>query len=121
MNKKELEIQRKKTLNKYGIQGGNYYSRRAKNAIYFNPSNSLQHELKKAEICFQLLEKKKQFITEAWNRKLGLRRDIVVLDDDSIIEVETDRKRAERFKDDYEADKIEVIELWKVNQKGKAF
>jgi len=96
MNKKQLEIQRSKTRNKYMIRGGNYYSRRAVNGIYFNPSNSWAHEKKKAEICYGLLKEKKKFITEAQDRKTKLIRDIVVLDDDSIIEVETTEKRAKR-------------------------
>ena len=118
MNKKELVMRRKKTLNQYGIQG-NYFARRAKNAIYFSPANSWKHEMKKAEICYNLLKEKKQFITEAWHRRAKLRRDIVCLDDHTIYEIETDPKRAERFKSDPMAEQIEVVLVDDDKSEGK--
>jgi hypothetical protein len=117
MNKKELIMQRKKTHNKYGVWGGSYHSRRAKNAVYFhrNPNGvSDEHEVAKFMECLRLKREGKEFITEAWRR--GTRppviRDIVCLDNEEIIEVETDPKRAARFKDDPDSDKIRVLKLW---------
>lgn len=96
MNKLGLIQKRKEVLGSYHIPGCCNYYKRPKNAIYFNPSNSLSHELKKAEICYNLQKEKKQFITEAVDNQTGLRRDIVCLDDEEIYEIETTASRAAR-------------------------
>jgi len=109
---KELIIKRDETRKKYKIHGMSPMYKRAKCAIYFTPANSLKHELAKAEVCYNLLKEKKHFITEAKNRKNNLIRDVVCLDDESIYEIETTKKRAERFKTDPETEKITVVKLW---------
>lgn len=96
MNQITLTKQRKAVMGSYHIPGCTAYYKRPKNAIYFSPANSIQHELKKAEICYNLQKEGKQFITEAVENRTGLRRDIVCLDDQEIFEVETDKSRAKR-------------------------
>jgi len=113
MNKKELSLKREETRKKYKVPRGNNYQKRPLNAIYFRSMNSLRHELMKAQKCHELLKEKKWFITEAENKRNGLIRDVVCLDDGMIYEIETDPRRAERFKTDPESDMIEVIKLWK--------
>ena len=109
MNKKQRMANRLAVWKRYHMKGMGNYCKRAKNAIYFSPANGLPHETMKAIICYRLLREKKWFITEAVDNSLGLIRDIVCLDDGKIYEIETNPKRAERFKDDPEAHKIEVI------------
>jgi len=49
------------------------------NVVYFNSGNTKEHELKKAEICYELLCEGRTFICEA-KLKNGRRPDILVLD-----------------------------------------
>lgn len=56
------------------------------NAIKFNPSNTKAHEFQKAEVCWDLLQRKKEFITEAIFIEGG-RADVFVLDDCQVIEI----------------------------------
>lgn len=112
MNKKELIINRDSIRRKYHMRGMGNHVKRAINAIYFSPVNTLRHELRKAEVCHNLLKEKKWFITEAVDNKLGLIRDVVCLDTGEIFEIETTKRRAERFKSDPETENITVIKLW---------
>ncbi len=98
MNKKDLTIQRKNILKSYHITGCQNYVKRPKNAVYLSAANSWKHECLKAKICWELLKEKKQFITEGVSNRSGLRHDIICLDDGVIFEVETDKRRAARFK-----------------------
>jgi hypothetical protein len=57
-----------------------------RNAIWFNPGNTLEHEMAKARIAYFLLKTGKDIVTEAVFLN-GKRADIVVLDDCQIIEI----------------------------------
>lgn len=56
------------------------------NAIKLNPTNTWEHEFRKVQICWDLLKKGRQFITEAIFVTKG-RADIFCLDDCTVIEV----------------------------------
>lgn len=51
IHKKDAEYNR----NDYTIPGGANYQLRSKNAVYFNPSNSIKHEMSKALGAYMLL------------------------------------------------------------------
>ena len=97
MNKVALKKREDETYKQYHIPGCHNYMRRPKNSVYLNPSNSLEHELAKARVCYELQKEKKKFITEAVENATGLRRDVVCLDDGEIFEIETTIARAKRF------------------------
>jgi len=106
---KDLELKRTEIYKKYHINGMPNYARPKRKAIFFSPANSLEHELKKAEICYNLQKEGCEFIVEAVDNKTGLRRDVVCLDTGLVYEIETDKKRAERFKGQTN---VKVIQLW---------
>ena len=115
MNEKEKNTHRRKVWHKYRIPGQGPLMRRKINAVFLNPTNSLEHEMAKCIQCYFIQKQKKKFITEAEIHIEGkiYRRDIVVLDYPSeIIEIETDPKRAERFKSDPQRDNIIILKLW---------
>ena len=91
MNKRELIIKRKETASKYHIGGMPNFARRKPNSVHLNPHNTIQHELKKTEVCYNLQKEKKQFITEAVDNKTNLRRDIICLDDGIVHEIENSK------------------------------
>jgi len=99
MNKKEIWIKRKQTWHKYHIPGQSNLHKRKINAVFLSVANSKAHEFKKAEVCYDILKKKHQFITEASTCKGNRRVDVVDLDDGKEYEIETNLKRAERFND----------------------
>ena len=96
MNK--LQKQRYTTWCKYHITGCSAIHRIKRNAVFIHTNASLKHELMKAEVCYNLRKQNKEFITEAVDNKTKLRHDVVCLDDGVIYEIETDSKRAARFK-----------------------
>ena len=96
MNKKELKLKRNETARVYHVPSMPNFTRRKPNAIHFSPSNSLRHELSKAQICYELQKEKKQFVTEAVENKTDLRRDIVCLDDQEIYEVDDSKSKRGR-------------------------
>lgn len=106
-------MKRRETWHKYHVPGKGNYTTRPFNGIFLSPKNSWKHEKEKCHQCHVLLKRKMKFITEAVENITGLRRDLVVLDTGEIIEIETDEKRAERFKSDPMSDKITVIKLWR--------
>ena len=57
-----------------------------RNCIRINVANSLEHELEKLRICYELIKSGKEVFTEAIFVN-GSRADIIVLDDFKIIEV----------------------------------
>ncbi len=65
-----------------------------KNAVNISTANSLKHELKKLEICYELKKLGSVFITEAEKRgsKPIRRVDIVDLSSGDEIEIETNHK-----------------------------
>ena len=59
-----------------------------RNCLRLSTANTKEHELKKFEICWELLKEGKQFLVEAkFASPYSGRPDIVVLDDYKIIEV----------------------------------
>lgn len=57
-----------------------------RNYIKLNPNNSKEHEMKKVEICWELLKANKSFLTEA-EFENGKKCDVVCLDDAIVWEV----------------------------------
>lgn len=108
MDKKTLIMKQRETLMKYHTPGCNEYNRRPIDAIFLSPANSIEHEMAKCRMCYKLLKDGLKFVTEAVDNKTQERADIVVLDSGERIEIETDPKRAERFK----GTDITVIKLW---------
>ena len=76
MNKIQLQTQRNNTRRLFKHSSGIHV-----NCVRLNCGNTLRHEEKKMQICWDLLKEQKQFICEAeFENGLG-RADIVVLDD----------------------------------------
>lgn len=99
MNQKDLALKRNDTQRKYRTPNCPLKPR-PRNAIFISPANSLKHEMKKLQICYELAKSNVQFITEAEEISTGKRRDIVNLDTGEVIEVETNSKRAKRHDKD---------------------
>ena len=108
MNNKDKIATQTKVWHSYHVPGMGNYTTRPKNAIFLSPANSLEHEMAKCRMCYKLLKDGLKFVTEAVDNKTQERADIVVLDSGERIEIETDPKRAERFK----GTDITVIKLW---------
>jgi len=128
MNKQQLALKIRDTLRQYREQGSDSPCR--KNHIVLNAGNTELHEMNKCEICYALLNgylpfnhsyslgetiintinykkspdfKTLSFITEAVDRKTGKRRDIIILETDTIVEVvntHMDDKLMQEYKDD---------------------
>jgi len=96
-------------MRSFHTPGCSNYVKRAKNAIFITPMNSIEHEIAKLNLCYSLKKLGYDFITEAVENKTGLRRDVVCLDTGEIFEVETTPERAKRF----EGTGVTVISLWK--------
>lgn len=110
MNKKELLLKRTETWKKFHTPGCQNFCKRKRNAVFISPANSLEHEIAKLKVCYDLRKAKKEFITEAVENATGFRRDVVCLDNEAIWEIELDRKRAMRFKD--QDGDIRIVKLW---------
>jgi hypothetical protein len=88
--------------------------RRPKNAIFISTANSIEHEIWKTKICYELKQQGKSFITECVRNtkdEKGKERrvDIVELDSGKEIEIELDPKRAKRFEGE---NNVIVIKVW---------
>ena len=83
MNKQDLMRKRNDAMRtiRYSNKIGSH-----RNAIRISTANSLEHEITKLKICYNLMKEGKEFITEAIFNN-GSRADILVLDDYKIIEV----------------------------------
>ena len=67
------------------------------NAIFFNVKNTKEHELKKAEVAYDLMKNKEKIITEGVDNKSGLRRDLISLSTGEVYEIENSKtKRGHR-------------------------
>lgn len=86
-------------------------SRRHRNCIRIHPQNSKRHEMKKVEICWELLQEGKEFVTEAEFEDKDIRADIYVLDDAEIIEVESSDYELDERKSKYPDEKLTIIHL----------
>ena len=113
MNKLEQNKAERSNISKYHTPSCANYIKRAKNAIFINPSNSLEHEMAKLKECYLLRQLGISFITEAVrNKKVkGKERrvDVVNLATGEEIEIETDPKRAARFDGE---EGVRVVKLW---------
>jgi hypothetical protein len=103
VSKKTEIISRLKTWRKYHIPGQAHFKTVKMNACFISAANSKEHELKKAEICWDLRCQGHDYITEAAKNQKepdGSERRVDVVDLESGIEyeVETDPRRAARFK-----------------------
>lgn len=83
MNKQELLRKRNDAMReiRYSNKVGSH-----RNCIRINVNNSIEHELAKLRICYELIKGGKEVFTEAVFVN-GSRADILVLDDFKIIEV----------------------------------
>lgn len=107
MNQKELAIRRNNVARRI-----KHTSSIHRNYIQLHPQNSKEHEMKKVEICWNLLQKDKEFITEAEFRDKNVRADIVVLDDKKIIEIESSDYKLEERKKHYPEDfELQIVKL----------
>ncbi len=93
MNNKEREQRIAENWRKYHVPGQKHDLLK-KNAVFISTANSLKHELKKLEICYELKKLGSVFITEAEKRNSKPKRrvDIVDLSSGSEIEIETNHK-----------------------------
>jgi len=103
-NQIELSMQRKKTWRMYHIPGTGNLNTLKINAIFISAANSLEHEMEKFKVCYSLKKEGKDFITEAELNKnsrvdTGIRRDVVCLDDGSVWEFETEKKKIDEKKE----------------------
>jgi len=94
--KKKLTESQTEIYKSYHISGMANYIRPKVNSFSIHTNNSLPHELKKLEICYELKKTKIPYITEVVDNKTNLRRDIVALNG-AIYEIETTMSRAKRF------------------------
>ena len=96
MNQKEKKKAVSENIKKYHTPSCPVYIKRAKNAVFISPSNSLEHEQKKLEICHQFRKEGIDFITEAVKNKKAegkeRRVDIVNLVTGDEIEIEKNHK-----------------------------
>ncbi len=109
MNNKQLTERVRDNWNKYHTPGCTSINKVKKNAIFINVANSLKHEIEKLKVCYELRQTGNVFITESVDNQFNLRRDIVDLSSGKIFEIETDKKRAERFKGQ---ENVIVVKLW---------
>lgn len=86
-------------------------SSRHTNCIRIHPQNSKRHEMKKVEICWELLQEDKHFITEAEFKNKDIRADIYVLDTGELIEIESSDYQLEQRKEDYPDEDVTMIHL----------
>lgn len=115
VSKRDKAIKRMITYKQYHIPSCANYMKRPKNAIYISTANSIEHERAKVDLCYELKEQDKYYITEAVRNEKDekgkeRRVDVVCLDDGTEYEIETDPKRARRFEGQ---DNVVVIKLWK--------
>lgn len=84
-----------------------------RNCIRINVANSLEHELAKLRICYDLIKSGKEVFTEAIFNN-GYRADIIVLDDYKIIEVlyseseESCLEKAKKYPDLFSLEMVKV-------------
>lgn len=114
MNQRQLLMKRKEIYGSYHIPSCNHYMKRPKNAVYISVANSIEHEIAKLKVCYDLRKERKEFITEACRNQKDengkIRRvDVVVLDLGEEIEIEVSPRRARRFLNDK---RVTVIKLW---------
>ena len=116
--KKRLLTQREKeNWFKYKKPGNNPVARLPVNHFHYSMGNSIPHEQEKLGVLMKLRLVGHQLITEAVEcAKPNLRRDVVDLSTGVIYEIETNKKRALRHKDNKN---VEVRIVEDENKTGK--
>jgi len=95
MTRKLTKEERKNWL-KYKIPGCSNLHRVKCNAIHLSVANSIEHEMAKCKMAYELMKDDHLILTEAHEISTDLRRDLVDITFDEIYEFETDKKRSER-------------------------
>lgn len=114
MNAKSRAAEIETNWKKYHVSSMPNYAHPKKNVIQLFRNNTKAHEMMKSEVCWDLLQDNKTFVTEAVETATNLRRDVVELDTGLIYEIETDPARAKRFiKSEKEGDVIIIPVGWK--------
>jgi len=90
--------------------------RKKTNVVDIHPQNSKAHEKKKFELCWQLEQEGKKYITEARFKDQNLRADIYVLDDDELLEIESSKHELKDRKNLYPEHRTWVYPLWDENR-----
>lgn len=67
------------------------------NEIKISVGNTLEHELMKVKLAYNIMKEGRKFIMEATEIETGLRRDLIDISDEEIYEAETSPERAKRF------------------------
>jgi hypothetical protein len=103
MKKNEFEYYKK-----FGIQGAKPYAKRAINTIVPHTQNTLEHEVAKFVEAYNRIKMGHKIITEALEKETGLRRDLVDLTEQVIVEIETDKQRAKRHGKEFKLMKVTI-------------
>lgn len=111
MNQEELRRKRNENRRKLKVK-----DRKKTNVVDIHPQNSKAHEKKKFELCWQLEQDGKEYITEARFKDRDLRADIYVLDDDELLEIESSKHELSDRKSDYPEESTWVYPLWDENR-----
>ena len=94
-----------------------------RNCIRINVNNSIEHEITKLRVCYDLIKDGMEVFTESVFVN-GSRADIVVLDDHRVIEVlcsESEKDCKEKFKNYPELFMLEMVTTFDVNMKYLKF
>jgi len=110
MNKQDLLRKRNDAMReiKYTNKAGSH-----RQCIRINVNNSIEHEIAKLHICYDLIKSGKEVVTEAVFVN-GSRADIVVLDDFKIIEIlysedeESCLEKSKRYPSLFELEMVKV-------------
>ena len=107
MNQAELSRERSKNADKIMRE-----DRKHRNKVNLHRQNTEKHEMRKAELCWELEQQGKHYITEARFKDKDLRADIYVLDDDEIWEIETSKHELSDRKNKYPEYSTYIYPLW---------
>ena len=96
MKRTDLKPDEYRFYTRFGIQGMPPYARRAVNTVVPHVQNSFGHEVAKFAEAFERIKMGHKIITEAWDKELQVRRDLVDLTEGVAVEIEKDKKRVGR-------------------------
>ena len=97
MNKKDIMLKRNETMRLYKVPGTACMPCH-RNHVILRPQNNWEHEKKKCEICYHLLNCETSFITEAQRKDNGDIIDVVILDTGEEIEIDHKHGNVEELK-----------------------
>jgi len=98
---------------RYSNKVGNH-----RNCIRINVANSIEHEIAKLRICYELIKSGKEVFTEAIFVN-GSRADILVLDDHKVIEILHSEKEKDCLKKCEKYPALFEFEMVKINDINK--